>query len=40
MINVDDLTKKTHKEHSPNWPQIQDHPCRVLRIWEKIHYLI
>ena len=30
MINFDDVTKENMKEHNPNWPQIHDHPCRVL----------
>ena len=32
MINFDDVTKKYIKEHSPNWPQIPDHPYRILKI--------
>ena len=30
MINFDDVTKENIKEHNPNWPQIPDHPCRIL----------
>ena len=30
MINFDDVTKENMKEHNPNWPQIHDHPYRVL----------
>ena len=30
MINFDDFTKETIKENNPNWPQIPDHPCRIL----------
>ena len=30
MINFDDVTKENIKEHNPNWPQISDHPCRIL----------
>ena len=29
MINFDDVTKENIKEHSPNWPQILDHPYRT-----------
>ena len=31
MINFDDVTLNT-KEHNPNWPQIPDHPHRILII--------
>ena len=30
MINFDDVTKESKKEHNPNWPQIPDHPYRIL----------
>ena len=30
MINFDDVIKKETKEHYPNWPQIPDHPYRIL----------
>ena len=30
MINFDDVTKEKIKEHSPNWGQIPDYPCRIL----------
>ena len=30
MINFDDATKENIKEHNPNWPQIPDHPFRML----------
>ena len=30
MINYDDLTKENR--HDPNWPQIPDHPYRILII--------
>ena len=30
MINFDSVTKENIKEHNPNWPQIPDHPCRIL----------
>ena len=30
MINFDDAIKKETKEHNPNWPEIPDHPYRIL----------
>ena len=32
MINFDDVTKENIKEHNPNWPEIPDHPYRILII--------
>ena len=32
MINFDNFTKENIKEHNPNWPQIPDHPYRILTI--------
>ena len=32
MINFDAVTKENIKEHNPNWPQIIDHPYRILII--------
>ena len=32
MINFDDVTKEIIKEHNLNWPEIPDHPCRILII--------
>ena len=32
MINFDDGTKENMKEHNQNWPQITDHPYRILII--------
>ena len=32
MIDFDDVTKENMKEHNPSWPQIPDHPCRILII--------
>ena len=32
MIKIDDVTKKIIKEHNLNWPQIPDHPYRILII--------
>ena len=30
MINFDDVIKENIKEHTPNWPEIPDHPYRIL----------
>ena len=30
MFNFDYITKKGIKEHNPNWPEIPDHPYRIL----------
>ena len=30
MINFDDVTQENIKEHNANWPQILDHPYRIL----------
>ena len=32
MINFDDVTKENIKEKNSNWPQISDHPYRILII--------
>ena len=32
MINFGDVIKETIQEHNPNWPQIPDHPCKILII--------
>ena len=32
MINFHDVTKENIEEHNPNWPQIPDHPYRILII--------
>ena len=32
MINYDAVTKENTKQHNPNWPQILDHPYRILII--------
>ena len=31
MINFDDVAKENIKEHNPNWPQIPNHPYRILK---------
>ena len=30
MINFSDVVKENIKEHNPNWPQIPDHPYKIL----------
>ena len=30
MITFDDVTKENINEHNLNWPQITDHPYRIL----------
>ena len=45
MINFNDVTKEKIKKRNPNWPQISDHPYRILIIGSsgsgiKIYYLI
>ena len=30
MINFDDIVKENIKKQNPNWPQIPDHPYRIL----------
>ena len=32
MINFDDVIKKETKENNPNWPELPDHPYRILII--------
>ena len=32
MINFDDVIKEETKEHNRNWPEIPDHPYRILII--------
>ena len=32
MINFDDAIKENIRQHNPNWPQILDHPYRILII--------
>ena len=32
VVNFDDFIKEKIKEHNPNWPQIPDHPYRILII--------
>ena len=32
MINFDDVRKEKIKEHNPNWPNVYDHPYRILII--------
>ena len=30
MTNFDDVIKEETKQHNPSWPQILDHPYRIL----------
>ena len=30
MFNIDYITKEDIKEHNPNWPEIPDHPYKIL----------
>ena len=32
MINFHDIVKENIKKHNPNWPQIPDHPYKILII--------
>ena len=32
MFNFDYIIKEDKKEHNPNWPEIPDHPYRILII--------
>ena len=32
MTNFDDVIKEETKQHNPSWPQILDHPYRILII--------
>ena len=32
MINFDGVAKENIKEHNPDWPQIPNHPYRILTI--------
>ena len=32
MSNFDDVTKENTTKHNPNWPQIPNHPYRILII--------
>ena len=33
MINFDDYTNENKTKHNLNWPNIPDHPYRILIIW-------
>ena len=32
MFNFDYITKEDIKEHNPKWPEMPDHPCKILII--------
>ena len=43
MFNFCYITKEDIKEHNPNWPEIPDHPYRILIVLDlekQMHYLI
>ena len=45
LLTLMTLLKENIKEHDPNWPQIYDHPNRILitaalDLEKQIHYLI
>ena len=31
-MNLDSITNKNNKEHNEKWPNIPDHPCRIMII--------
>ena len=33
MINLDDFTEEDISENNPDWPQIPNHPYKILEIW-------
>ena len=33
IFNFDHITNEDIKEHNPKWPEIPDHPYRMLIIW-------
>ena len=33
MLNFDYITKDSIREQNPNWPEISDHPYRILLTW-------
>ena len=32
MINYDDVTKENMNEHNPDWPQVSNHPYKIIII--------
>ena len=42
MVRFDDVARVNIKERNPNWPQIPDHPYKILVAGSKkqTHYLI
>ena len=34
MINFDDVRSESTKEYDPSWPQIPDHPHKILVLGE------
>ena len=31
MTNFDDVVKENIKEHNARWPQMPEHPCKILK---------
>ena len=31
MTNFDDVVKENIKEHNASWPQMLEHPCKILK---------
>ena len=45
MINLDNVIKENVKRHNPNWPEIPDHPYKILIVGDsgsgkQMYYLI
>ena len=38
MIKFDDVAKENMKKHTSNWPQIPDHPHRILIIGGSVNH--
>ena len=43
-MNLDSITNKNNKEHNEKWPNIPDHPCRIMiiggSVWAKTNALL
>ena len=35
-MNLDSITNKNNKEHNEKWPNIPDHPCRIMIIGSSV----
>ena len=40
MFNFDYITKEYMNEYDPNWPEIPDHPCKILIDLKKTNALL